>query len=33
MTPTPTWQCTGATRTYDKNNGKVDFTATVNDCP
>ncbi len=33
VTPTPTWQCTGGTRTYDKNNGKIDFSATLNDCP
>ena len=32
VTPAPTWQC-GTTPTYTAGNGKVDFTATVNDCP
>jgi type IV pilus assembly protein PilA len=33
VTPTPTWQCSGGVRTYDKNNGKIDFTADLDDCP
>ena len=32
VTPAPTWQCTGGTRVYDKNNGKLTFTATINNC-
>jgi prepilin-type N-terminal cleavage/methylation domain-containing protein len=32
VTPAPTWQC-GTTPSYDTSNGKVTFTATVNDCP
>ena len=32
VTPAPVWQC-GTTPTYDTGNGKVTFTATVNDCP
>ena len=32
VTPAPVWQC-GTTPTYDTANGKVTFTATVNDCP
>ena len=32
VTPLPTWAC-ATTPGYDKNNGKVTFTATVNDCP
>ncbi len=32
VTPAPVWQC-NTTPAYDKNNGKVDFTATVDDCP
>jgi prepilin-type N-terminal cleavage/methylation domain-containing protein len=33
VTPPPTWQCSGATKTYDKNNGKIEFTATLTECP
>jgi prepilin-type N-terminal cleavage/methylation domain-containing protein len=33
VTPAPTWQCTGGARTYDKNNGKIEFTADLDDCP
>ena len=32
VTPVPIWQC-NTTPSYDKNNGKVDFNVTVNDCP
>jgi type IV pilus assembly protein PilA len=32
VTPAPTWQC-NTTPTYTAGNGKVDFTATVDDCP
>jgi prepilin-type N-terminal cleavage/methylation domain-containing protein len=31
VTPKPTWQCAG-TRSYDKNNGKLSTTSTINDC-
>jgi prepilin-type N-terminal cleavage/methylation domain-containing protein len=30
--PAPVYNCTVAP-TYDKNNGKITFTATLNDCP
>ena len=33
VTPAPTWQCTGATKAYDASNGKVSYSATINDCP
>ncbi len=32
VTPAPTWQC-GTQPTYTPADGKVDFTATVSDCP
>ena len=32
VTPAPTWQC-GTQPTYTAADGKVDFTATVSDCP
>jgi prepilin-type N-terminal cleavage/methylation domain-containing protein len=32
VTPAPVWQCQ-TTPTYDTGNGKVTFTATVQDCP
>ena len=32
VTPAPQWQCS-TTPTYDTGNGKVSFTATVDDCP
>jgi prepilin-type N-terminal cleavage/methylation domain-containing protein len=32
VTPLPVWQCQ-TTPTYDTGNGKITFTATVNDCP
>ena len=35
VTPLPTWQCGNGTTppSYDKNNGKITFSATLNDCP
>lgn len=32
VTPSPTWQC-GITPVYTQANGKLDFTATVANCP
>jgi prepilin-type N-terminal cleavage/methylation domain-containing protein len=33
VTPAPTWQCSVGAPTYTAGNGKLDFTATVDDCP
>ena len=34
VTPQPTWQCTGVPPPlYDKNHGKITFTATIGNCP
>jgi type IV pilus assembly protein PilA len=32
VTPTPSWQCT-ATYTYTPANGRLDYSATIADCP
>ena len=32
VTPAPIYNC-AVTPTYDKNNGKITFTATIGDCP
>jgi type IV pilus assembly protein PilA len=33
VTPVPTWQCTTGVVNYVPTNGKIEFTATLDDCP